>query len=68
VGHAAGTRAADLTRESPDTVLLYLPRGEVLYDATTDESFVNTLVDGMARRRRRRCASAAAGPCRPPGC
>ena len=58
VGHAEGTRAADLTRESPDSVLMYLPRGQVLYDATADEAFVNTLVDGMARRRRWRAAGA----------
>jgi maltose alpha-D-glucosyltransferase / alpha-amylase len=58
VGHAEGTRAADLTRESPETVLMYLPRGQVLYDATADEEFVNTLVDGMTRRRRWRAAGA----------
>jgi maltose alpha-D-glucosyltransferase / alpha-amylase len=58
VGHAEGTRAADLTRESPETILLYLPKGQVLYDATSDEAFVNTLVDGMARRRRWRAAGA----------
>jgi maltose alpha-D-glucosyltransferase/alpha-amylase len=58
VGHAEGARAADLTRESPDTVLMFLPRGQVLYDATTDEGFVNTLVDGMARRRRWRTGGA----------
>jgi maltose alpha-D-glucosyltransferase/alpha-amylase len=58
VAHAEGTRAADLTREAPETVLMYLPRGQVLYDATSDEGFVNTLVDGMARRRRWRTGGA----------
>jgi maltose alpha-D-glucosyltransferase/alpha-amylase len=58
VGHAEGTRAADLTRDLPDLILMYLPRGQVLYDATSDEGFVNTLVDGMARRRRWRTGGA----------
>ena len=58
VGHAEGTRAADLTRDTPDSILMYLPRGQVLFDATSDEGFVNTLVDGMARRRRWRTGGA----------
>jgi maltose alpha-D-glucosyltransferase/alpha-amylase len=58
VGHAEGTEAADLLRHSPDLILMHLPRGAVLYDATADERFVNVLVDGMARRRRWRSAGA----------
>ena len=58
VGHAEGTEAADLLRQAPDTVLTNLPRGEILYDATADEKFVNVLVDGMGRRRRWRSAGA----------
>ena len=38
VGHAEGTEAADLLRQAPDTVLTNLPRGEILYDATADET------------------------------
>jgi len=58
VGHAGGTEAADLLRQSPDIILMNLPRGEILYDATADERFVNVLVDGMARRRRWRSTGA----------
>jgi len=58
VGQAGGTEAADLLRQAPDTVLMNLPRGQILYDATADEKFVNALVDGMGRRRRWRSAGA----------
>ena len=58
VGHAEGTEVADLLRQAPDTVVTHLPRGEILYDATADEKFVNVLVDGMGRRRRWRIAGA----------
>jgi len=58
VGHAAGTEAADLLRQAPDTVLMNLPHGQILYDATADEKFINALVDGMGRRRRWRSAGA----------
>ncbi|HEU5039318.1 MAG TPA: putative maltokinase, partial [Gemmatimonadales bacterium] len=48
---AEGDRVRELAGTSPGAIILALTERGVLYDATSDEEFVNVLADGMARRR-----------------
>ncbi|HEX6105795.1 MAG TPA: maltose alpha-D-glucosyltransferase [Gemmatimonadales bacterium] len=53
---AEGDRMRELTAASPWAIVLSIAERGVLYDAAADETFVNALADGMARRRRWRGA------------
>ncbi|HYC32264.1 MAG TPA: putative maltokinase, partial [Gemmatimonadales bacterium] len=49
---AEGDRVRDLAGTSPNAIIVSIAERGVLYDAAGDEEFVNSLADGMARRRR----------------
>ena len=51
LAYAEGDRARDITVGSPNAILLARQGGGVLYDAMADEEFVNTLVEGMGRKK-----------------
>ena len=52
IGFAETERARSMTASDPDSILLSIRNRGVLYEAATDEAFVNVLIDGVGRRRR----------------
>jgi maltose alpha-D-glucosyltransferase/alpha-amylase len=52
LAYADGEQARAIAVASPNSVILSREGGGVLYDAMADEAFVNTLVDGMGRKKR----------------
>jgi maltose alpha-D-glucosyltransferase/alpha-amylase len=51
LGYADGDRARELSVTAPNSIVLSREGGGVLYDAMADDEFLNTLVDGMGRKK-----------------
>jgi maltose alpha-D-glucosyltransferase/alpha-amylase len=51
LAYADGDRARELSVTAPGSIVLSRAGGGVLYDAMADDEFLNTLVDGMGRKK-----------------
>jgi maltose alpha-D-glucosyltransferase/alpha-amylase len=52
LAYADGELAREISVNSANSIILSREGGGVIYDAMADEEFVNTLVDGMGRKKR----------------